>query len=161
MQFARSFFGKFFSFLCSIFGLQFLVACDDDSRIFKNEVTEEPAMYGMPPNWGYISGVVKGDTNNDGKTEPIPNVKFYCENKNLELSVQGTEDGLLGSTSANGEYFVDLWENGEYVFRFEDGDGEKNGSFKSQKKVISWNKGEKLANEDVTLERDDLESVSE
>lgn len=50
-------------------------------------------MYGMPENYGSISGTVYGNTGSEKK--PLPNVKIYGTGKGLETSL---EDGSLFKT---------------------------------------------------------------
>ena len=151
VKFVRSVVGRIISSLLSVLGLQFLLSCDSS---FLNEEHFETSTYGMPPNWGYVSGVMKGDTDGDGKTEPLPNVKIYCDSGNIERYYSGDGDKEILRTDTNGKFHIDLYKNGDYVFRFEDGDGAENGSFKSQTKTISYKEGDKLTDNDITLEKE-------
>ena len=154
MRFVKSVFNRFLGFLCSLFGLPFLYSCDEGLGIF---VTEGVAAYGMPPNWGYISGTVTGDSNGDGTATPLANVKIYADTENTVYSAD--ESGLVSITNDRGKFHIDLYKEGTYTFRFEDGDGSENGSFKAQEKTISWKNSERLENQDITLERDDSNSL--
>ena len=60
---------KILTLVCSLFGIQAAVSCGDDG-IFQT-VYDAPVMYGMPPNYGYVSGRVFGDTDGDGTVEPL------------------------------------------------------------------------------------------
>ena len=153
MKLARSLIAKFFSALCSLFGIPFIFSCGDNGIINKT-VTDELGMYGMPPNYGYISGTVKGDINDDGTATPLANVKIYCENASASFSTTIDEESLVYQTAEEGTYFVELWEDEDYVFRFEDGDGLENGLFKSQTKTFSYKAGNKQSGQDITLEKE-------
>ena len=105
MRFVKSVFNRFLGFLCSLFGLPFLYSCDEGLGIF---VTEGVAAYGMPPNWGYISGTVTGDSNGDGTATPLANVKIYADSENTVYSAD--ESGLVSITNDRGKFHIDLYK---------------------------------------------------
>ena len=154
MRIAKSLIAKIFTFFCTLAGIPLIFSCGEDGNTVTKPI-EAPVMYGMPPNYGYISGTVKGDSDGNGTTKPLANVKIYSESENFKHSGMPSEDGLIYQTSGDGRYFIDLWEKGQYTFRFEDGDGIENGSFKTQKKTFSWQEGTELTDQDITLEPDE------
>ena len=152
MKIARSFIAKILSLICSLLGIPLLFSCDDDSAVFKTE-TEEPCLYGMPPNYGQFIGTVSGDVHDTGKKSLLPNVKIYSESENFNKSGTISEEGYIFKTDGEGRFYIDLWESGDYVFRFEDGDGAENGSFKTLKKTITYTAGTDV-HEDITMEKE-------
>ena len=130
-------------------GIPVLFSCGADG-LFSRE-NAGVSLYGMPPNYGYISGTVRGDVNKDGKMQPLPNVKIYSVNKNTDGS---NAEEYMGETTSSGKYYLDLYESGEYTFRFEDGDGEENGLFKPLEKTFIFKGGTRKTGQDVILDAD-------
>ncbi len=143
MKCLRSLSKKLFTFVCSLLGLHFLVSCGE------KEDRSNVALYGMPPNYGQIIGTVKGDTDGNGTVEPLANVKIYGD----ENKPESTKEELVFTTNESGKFVFDLFQTGKYTFRFEDGDGAKNGSFKSQVKTFTHT-GKSQYDQDITLERE-------
>jgi len=146
MKCLRSLSKKLFTFVCSLLGLHFLISCgnNDDDRI------KLVSLYGMPGNYGQISGTIRGDVNGDGTTQPLANVKIYGD----EDKPGSTDEKLILTTHEDGHYWISLWKNGEYTFRFVDGDGAENGQFKSQTKTFTFKEGTSQYNQDITLEKE-------
>jgi hypothetical protein len=146
MMILRSILSKISAFMCSALGLA-VCACDSETLVTK-KVEETLCMYGMPENYGSMSGTVYGNTG--GEKKPLPNVKIYGTGKGLETSL---EDGSLFKTGEDGRYFIDIFDGGEYTFTFKDGDGEENGLYETLEVKVDHESG--MADErDVTLEID-------
>lgn len=144
MKCLRSLSKKLFTFVCSLLGLHFLISCGE------KEDRSNVALYGMPPNYGQITGTIRGDVNDDGTIQPLANVKIYGD----EDKPGSTDEKLILTTHEDGKYWIDLWKNGEYTFRFVDGDGAENGQFKSQTKTFTFKEGTSQRNQDITLEKE-------
>jgi putative lipoprotein (rSAM/lipoprotein system) len=81
------------------------------------------ACYGMPPNEAdTISGVVRSKTE-----EPVPGIK-------VSIKDVPSDDTF---TNENGYFYIYVPQQESYKLKFEDVDGDKNGSFKTLKKKIS------------------------
>lgn len=100
-------------------------------------------MYGVPEN--HISGIVFGDIDKDGNTEPIPNIQYKFS----------TDEQLFLYTEEDGYYygFVPLGTNSVEI-EFTDVDGEENGSFKSKTVTIDFTKTQDEENYNITLDND-------
>lgn len=143
MKCLRSLSKKLFTFVCSLLGLHFLISCGEKKDF------DYPVLYAPLPNSGVIMGTVKGDVDGNGTLKPLANVKIYGN----QSEPGSTEEYLLRTTPETGLFFFYLTKNGEYTFRFEDGDGAENGSFKSQKKTFTYT-GSDQKDQDITLERE-------
>lgn len=97
------------------------------------------AMYGMPPNRVYGSGVVYGDIDGDGKNEVLEGIHYSYRVGNRDYSRVTNKEGKFVIRGYDFEEFVTI--------QFEDVDGEKNGSFESKKVIMDM-----FSNENPTLD---------
>ena len=152
---------KIIALFSSLIGLNILTSCKDapqDATETAKVIPEEvPCLYGMPPDYGEITGIVKGDSDGDGIEEPLADVKIYEKISSTSNSQSGTKE-YVATTDYEGQYFIERNAKGEYTFSFEDGDGSENGLFKSKEETISYN-GSDMTH-DVSLELDDTQTDS-
>ncbi|MBR4374554.1 MAG: hypothetical protein IKP49_09365 [Treponema sp.] len=153
---------KIIALFSSLIGLNILTSCKDapqDATETAKVIPEEvPCLYGMPPDYGEITGIVTGDSDGDGIEEPLENVKIYEKVKTNSTSESETEESYLTKTDIGGYFRIDRYDKGEYIFKFVDGDGSENRLFKSKEETISYN-GSDMTH-DVSLELDDMQTDS-
>ena len=97
--------------------------------------TEEPAMYGMPPDIIIEDIQIRGTVINKQADTRLYNIAVYIEAENFSCAVRTSTEGNFG-------YYVPIKDS--YTLIFTDIDGDKNGRYKQHTIKITRKEAEAL-----------------
>lgn len=138
-----------FTTLLNVLGITSLTSCLGGGGLFGGGVV---CMYGVPCNSFTVTGIITGDTDNDGETEPVNGIRVKMlpvENTSSDSDTPAMKDYVIsGENEENGAFLITYFssiedsdfENKKFIVSFEDIDGEENGSFENKNVEITFGK---------------------
>jgi len=138
-------------------GLFSLLSCIGTGPDMYGMPDSEIVMYGMPPNYRSVHGIVRGSaTNADSSGEPVKGIEYSYKGQALEI-LYDDDGNKIGErtpvTDENGCFYIELWESEESVtVTFKDIDGDENGSYNTKTETIVFPKDTTFVNKDITLD---------
>ena len=150
---------KFFYGILKFLGITSLITACGGEVNFGAVMYGSPQvdMYGMPPNYKSISGVVYGDTDGDGTEETVNGIEVTVTKTDAN-SETGTETETF-KTLIGGHYSGGYYGDDPITISFKDVDGEENGSFEEQTITINWEDGNRQT-KDIHLKRKDDQNTT-